>query len=232
MTTRIAIAFDWNAWWGVELDSHPSVDVDMMSQVRRWHRSLWEQGIVCDFVHPKTDLDGYDVILVPALYLCTDDTAGNLASVPERGGTVVIGYFSGIVDENDHIRLGGYPGAFAELLGVRTEEFSPLLSGERVSVMDPGGDAVTSGSVWTELITATDAEVISKFVDGPFPGQPAVTRRSQNGGSALYSALRWKTRRSAGCSELSAGMPGLPSRIRRAAWMWWCGEDRQLRIHS
>ena len=40
-------------------------------------------------------------------------------------------YFSGIVDEHDHVRLGGYPGAFRDLLGVRTEEFFPLRRGER-----------------------------------------------------------------------------------------------------
>ncbi|WP_090481459.1 beta-galactosidase [Nakamurella panacisegetis] len=185
VTTKVAIAFDWNAWWGVELDSHPSVDVDMMTQVRRWHRSLWEQGVVCDFVHPDGDLDPYDLVLAPALYLCTDPGAANLAAVTQRGGTVVVGYFSGIVDENDHIRLGGYPGAFAELLGVRIEEFSPLLAGGTVTLLDAGG-ATSTASIWTESITATDAEVISEFVDGPFPGQPAITRRAAGAGSAWY----------------------------------------------
>ena len=70
---------------------------------------------------------------MPSLYLCTDAAAANLAAVADRGGTVVIGYFSGIVDVDDHIRLGGYPGAFADLLGLRVEEFSPLLDGERSS---------------------------------------------------------------------------------------------------
>ena len=41
----------------------------------------------------------------------------------------LVTYFCGIVDENDHVRLGGYPGAFRDLLGVRTEEFFPLLRG-------------------------------------------------------------------------------------------------------
>ena len=34
-----------------------------------------------------------------------------------------------IVDEHDQVRLGGYPGAFGDLLGVRIEEFFPLLAG-------------------------------------------------------------------------------------------------------
>ena len=192
VTTKVAIAFDWNAWWGVELDSHPSVDVDMMSRVRRWHRSLWEQGVVCDFVHPEADLQPYDVVLAPALYLCTDAGAANLAAVTQRGGTVVVGYFSGIVDENDHIRLGGYPGAFADLLGVRIEEFSPLPAGVEVSLRDDNGEN-SAATIWTESITAADAEVISEFVDGPFPGRPAVTRRRIGDGNAWYVGTSLET---------------------------------------
>jgi len=191
VSSRIAIVFDWNAWWGVELDSHPSVDVGMMGQVRRWHRALWEQGFVCDFAHPERDLDGYDVVLVPSLYLCTDGAAANISAVAARGGSVVVGYFSGIVDQDDHIRLGGYPGAFAELLGIRSEEFSPLLQGEQVRVVAKSDDgAITGdsvGTVWTELVDVTDADVVAVFEDGPFPGGPVVTRRAVPGrGTAWY----------------------------------------------
>ncbi len=180
---RIAIAFDWHAWWGVELDSHPSVDVNQMDRVRAWHRSLWERGYTCDFVHPDRDLSRYSVVLVPALYLCTDDAARNIAGVAERGGTVVIGYFSGIVDVDDHIRLGGYPGAFSDLLGVRTEEFSPLLRGDSVGLTvsaELGATASTTASQWTELIGRVDSEVdvLARFTGGVFPDSPAVTRRS------------------------------------------------------
>ena len=58
-----------------------------------------------------------------------------LAAFVRAGGHALVSYFSGIVDEADQVRLGGYPGAFAELLGVRVEEFAPLLPG---STVDPG----------------------------------------------------------------------------------------------
>ena len=51
----------------------------------------------------------------------------------------------GIVDEHDQIRLGGYPGAFRDLLGVRVEEFFPLPAGETVA-LDDGG----TGTLWSE----------------------------------------------------------------------------------
>jgi beta-galactosidase len=197
-TARIAVAFDWNAWWGVELDSHPSADIDQMTAVRRWHRTLWEQGYTVDFVHPARSLDSYQVVLVPSLYLVTDEAAANLAGVAARGGTVVVNHFSGIVDENDHIRLGGYPGAFADLLGLRSEEFGPLLADQQVG-LDLAGDLTGSatGTVWTELIATVDhdVEVLATFSDGIFAGRPAITRRrpepaidGTGGGAAWYLA--------------------------------------------
>jgi beta-galactosidase len=197
-TARIAVAFDWNAWWGVELDSHPSADIDQMTAVRRWHRTLWEQGYTVDFVHPARSLDSYQVVLVPSLYLVTDEAAANLAGVTARGGTVVVNHFSGIVDENDHIRLGGYPGAFADLLGLRSEEFGPLLADQHVG-LDLAGDLTGSatGTVWTELIATVDhdVEVLATFTDGIFAGRPAITRRrpepaidGTGGGAAWYLA--------------------------------------------
>ena len=52
---------------------------------------------------------------------------------------MLVTYFSGIVDEHDHVRLGGYPGAFRDLLGVRVEEFFPLLDRARRWPLSDGG---------------------------------------------------------------------------------------------
>ena len=76
-------------------------------------------------------------------------------------------YFSGIVDEHDHIRLGGYPGAFRDLLGIRVEEFTPLREGERVR-LDDG----SVGDVWSEDLQLAGAEAVATYIDGPVPGVP------------------------------------------------------------
>ena len=94
-------------------------------------------------------------------------------------------YFSGIVDEHDHIRLGGYPGAFRELLGIRVEEFTPLRDGEQVR-LDDG----SVGDVWSEHLHLAGAEAVASYVDGPVPGVPAVTRHAHGEGTAWYLATR------------------------------------------
>ncbi|KAB1925535.1 beta-galactosidase [Micromonospora noduli] len=181
----VAILFDWEAWWGVELDSHPSVDVTYTDRLKALYDSLWRAGVTADIVHPSTDLSGYRLVLVPTLYLVRDADVDALHRYVAAGGTAAVTYFSGIVDANDHIRLGGYPGAFRELLGVRTEEFFPLREGEQVQ-LDDGSTA----DVWTEWVHPDGAEVLASYTDGPLPGVPALTRHRVGDGAAWYVGTR------------------------------------------
>ena len=205
---RVAIVFDYEAWWASELDSHPSEDVKYLDLLRTLHRSLFLRRISTDFVHPSAPLEGYDLVLVCTLYNVTDAAAANIASAAQAGATVLVSYFSGIVDEQDHVRLGGYPGAFRDLLGISVEEFHPLLAGGAVNLSDGG-----TGSVWSEHVHVSEAgvdasgggaalggvggeasgggasaEVLTTFTEYPLDGVPALTRRSVGAGSAWYLA--------------------------------------------
>lgn len=186
---QAAILFDYEAWWGCELDSHPSIDVRYRDRAEDLHRALTAQGIGVDVVHPSADLSSYDLVVVPTLYLVSDATVAALTAAAEAGATVVVTYFSGIVDESDHIRLGGYPGAFRELLGVRTTEFLPLMAGEPVQV-EGLGDGPVSADTWAEDLELAGAEAVATYADGPAAGLPAVTRREVGEGRAWYVATR------------------------------------------
>ena len=109
-SNKVAILFDWHAWWACELDSHPSADVVYLDRAHALHRSLTDAGVGVDFAHPEADLTGYDLIVVPTLYSVTDAAVARLREAVEGGATALVTYFSGIVDESDHVRLGGYPG--------------------------------------------------------------------------------------------------------------------------
>ncbi|WP_136518032.1 beta-galactosidase [Cellulomonas telluris] len=185
---RAAVLFDWPSTWAAQLDSHPTDALDPRQQAVALHRALARRAVEADVVRATEDLTGYDVVLVPALYLVTDEGAAAVAAVAERGASVLVTFFSGIVDEHDHVRLGGYPGAFRDLLGVRTEEFWPLQPDERVR-LDDG----TEGELWSEKVHALDGtEVVRRFAGGPLDGVPAVTRRAVGAGAAWYLAT-WPT---------------------------------------
>jgi beta-galactosidase len=186
---EVAVLFDWHARWAAELDSHPSRDVTYLDQSLALYRALWDAGVTVDFVQPDADLGEYKLVLAPTLYLVTDAATANLRGYVEQGGHALVTYWSGIVDENDHVRLGGYPGAFRDLLGVRTEEFFPLREGEQVRLAGGVLDGETA-DVWTEALELRGAKEVSGYVDGPLPGVPALTRNAVGEGTAWYLATR------------------------------------------
>lgn len=180
-----ALFFSWESWWAAENEGRPSEALTYLGQVHAAHAALSDAGITTDVVRPGGDLEGYRLLIVPALHLITDDDAAAIARAVENGATALITFFSGIVDEQDRVRTGGYPGAFRDLLGIRSEEFAPLLPGESVFLTDG-----TTGSVWTERMKATDAEVVASFADGPSAGEPALTRRTVGDGEAWFVATQ------------------------------------------
>ncbi|WP_461172453.1 beta-galactosidase [Arthrobacter sp. Z1-9] len=181
--SRVAIVFDYEAWWASEIDSKPSQDVKYLDLLRAFHRSLFLRGVSVDMVHPSASLEGYDLVLVCTLYAVTDEAAANIAAAAAAGATVLVSYFSGIVDEKDHVRLGGYPGAFRELLGLRVEEFHPLLAGAQLKLSDGG-----VSSIWSEHVHLAGAEAVQTFTEYPLEGVPSLTRRAVGAGSAWYLA--------------------------------------------
>ncbi|TWD84711.1 beta-galactosidase [Kribbella amoyensis] len=182
--SKVALLFDYQAWWGIELDSHPT-ELDYTAEALRWYRPFWRRNVSVDVVAPSTDLTGYDVVVVPALYLVTDEAAARITAAAQAGATVLVSYFSGIVDEHDHVRPGGYPGAFRDLLGVTTEEFCPLGEGE-VQSLDDGG----AGDLWSEKTHLRGATAVRTWSSGPVAGGPAVTRNVTGDGAAWYVGTR------------------------------------------
>jgi beta-galactosidase len=119
----------------------------------------------------------------------TEAAGNNLKEYVENGGTLVVSYFSGIVDEHDAVHEGPYPGALRDVLGLTVEEFSPLLGGESVRITGPDGSELT-GDVWTEFVVPRGAEPVWTYADGLTVGRPAVTRHRLGEGSAWYVSTR------------------------------------------
>ena len=180
---HVALIFSWPAWWSGDGESRPSHEVRYLEQVHAAYTALHQLGHTVDIVSPDAELGGYRLVIAPNLYMVSDRQAANLADYVAAGGHAVVTFFSGIVDDNDRVRLGGYPGAFRDLLGITVEEFTPLLPGDSVA-LDDGARA----SLWTERLRTTSAVAIACYVDGPLPGVPAITRNDHGLGAAWYLA--------------------------------------------
>ncbi|WP_395576476.1 beta-galactosidase [Streptomyces sp. BK79] len=183
---EVGILFDWESWWASEQDSHPTSLLEYHREALDWYSALLALGVRADVVTTGADLGRHRVLIAPVLHLVPAPLAKDLTRYAEQGGHLVTTYFSGVVDENDHVWLGGYPGALRDLLGVRVEEFGPLPAGRTVE-LDDG----STGGLWTDHVTVTPGtEVLARYRTGTHAGRPAVTRRPAGSGSAAYVSTR------------------------------------------
>ncbi|MFI8418795.1 beta-galactosidase [Streptomyces sp. NPDC085479] len=206
----VAMLWDWHSWWAQGLEWRPHEGHDARERADSYYEALYDRHLTVDFAHPEADLSAYPLVVVPALYLMTEAAAQNLREYVENGGTLVVSYFSGIVDEHDAVHPGAYPGALRDVLGLTVDEWSPLLDHQRVGLTGPGGAALT-GDLWTEFVRPRGAETVWTYTDGPAAGGPAVTRHRLGRGTAWYVSTRLDAASldaivAAACDD--AGVPG------------------------
>lgn len=180
-----AVIFSWEAWWATDTECRPSQSVGYLTQVHATYAALHAQGLTVDIVRPGADLSAYRFVMVPGLHLLRADEAAVLTDWIAAGGTAVVTYNSGIVDESDRIWAGGYTGPLREALGIHVEEFAPVAPGVAIA-LDDG----TRSHLWSERLRATTAETLATFADGPATGSPAITRNAHGRGSAWYFATQ------------------------------------------
>jgi beta-galactosidase len=215
----IALLWDWESWWALELEWRPSVDLDYYERVRAWYEAAWRAGLTADFAHPEANLARYPLVVVPSLYLTTPAAAANLRRYVSDGGTLLVSYFSGIADADDVIYPGMYPGALRDLLGITVEEWLPLRASERVSLTwDPDSVGPDRGEPdrgawadsWTEAVALAGASSVLRYADGPAAGRSAATRHVVGAGEAWYVSARTDpatTGRLLAAACASAGVP-------------------------
>ncbi|MEV4376905.1 beta-galactosidase [Streptosporangium sp. NPDC049644] len=229
----VAIVHDWANWWALELDARPG-ELKLPERLRAHYTPLWRENVTADVVPPDSDLSSYRLVVVPNLYLCSDAAAANLREYVRAGGHLLVSFFSGIADECDRVRLGGYPGALREPLGLRIEEFWPLSEGERVKLV-PGGPEDREGTgnaggfggtadLWADHIVPEGASELAAYADGPLAGLPAVTRHTFGSGTATYlgtrpdeDTMRALVRDALRLAEVSPVLPNLPDGVEAVA---------------
>jgi beta-galactosidase len=213
-----ALVFSWPSWWAQSQPAQPAADLDHLEEARRWYAAAWDENVTVDFARPGADLSGYRLVLLPTVYLLADTEVDALEAYVAGGGTLLVGCWSGLVDERDQVPAGRYPGRLRELLGVTVAEHLPL-AGPAVILLDGVEHEV---EVWSErLVPDQGAEVLGRYAGGDLDGAPAVTRH----GRVFYAsaplppaaarALLARAAAAAGVEPVLAGVPAGVEAVRR-----------------
>jgi len=189
---KVAIVYDWENRWAIELSSGPTVALKYVDETHKFYDALYKLGIPVDMIGVETDLSGYDIVIAPVLYMVKTGYAAKLEAFVKAGGTFVTTFFSGIVNENDLVTLGGYPGELRKLLGIWAEEIDALFPGVTNQIVMKKEYGALNGTyecgLLCDLIHSEGAEVLAEYGSDFYKGMPVLTVNRFGQGQAWYVA--------------------------------------------
>lgn len=149
--------------------------------------ALYFLNVECDFIDPESEhLEGYDLVVVPPLYVATDAFLERLARFAFNGGHLLLTFKTGFTNEHVQVRQTRMPGVLREACGFSYQMFTvidELALKENPFCLEPENNYV---SVWAELIMPEAARVIGHY-EHPHWGQyAAITDRDYGKGRVLY----------------------------------------------
>ena len=191
------IIHDWQNKWVLEGSCGPrNAGLGYWDELKRHYNALARAGIAVEFGDETADLTGYRLVVVPMLYLLTDDFAKKLCDFAQNGGTVVVTYWTGVVDESDLCRLGDTPYGLTELLGLRRTEIDGMYDGETRRCTPVSGCALpeAQASILCEVAVPNDTDPavqLSVYAEDYFAQHPAAAVHKYGAGRAYYLASRF-----------------------------------------
>ncbi len=153
--------------------------------VAQFHKVLYQNNVGVDFIFPeRPDFEKYKLVIIPALYIASDELLGEINNYVKNGGHVIMQFKSGFCDENSMVRPVLAPGPLREACGFYYQEFSNIkdipLKGNPFNVTD------NTAREWMEFIIPETAKPLAYYDHPFFSNYPAITINTFGKGTLLY----------------------------------------------
>ena len=190
--SSIALIYDWENRWALEQSSFGHKNHQKYEETVRAHYSAL-RGLAhnVDIIDQTCPLDGYRIVIGPMTYLLRPGFADRVKRFVSEGGVYVSTYVSGWVNEDDLAFLGGWPGPLKEVLGIWDEETDTLDETQHNHFSWQGRTYRVDD--YAALVHARGAEVLARYDEDFYRGDPALTRNTFGKGLAYYIAARTGT---------------------------------------
>ena len=181
----VAILYDWDSNWAINDAQGFGLESKRYPQTLQQHyRTFWEKDIPVDVITKDQDFSKYKLLIVPMLYLMSEDTISQLKTYAAEGGTLVMTYISGLVNEHDLTYLGGWHKDLQEIFGIKPVETDTLYPKDRNAVMFRQKSYELKD--YATVIAVNEANVEGVYEDDFYANTPALTSHSYGQGKAYY----------------------------------------------
>ncbi len=210
--SQVAILMDNDSWWSVDnpygsgtksLDNEtfwaangqpfPTVLVSYFGELEYYFNAFYDLNVPVDVIPVHYDFSKYKIVVAPLLHMIKLGFTEAVEDFVKKGGIFITTYFTGLIDESVGVFLGGYPGPLKKVMGIKVEEYDPLLPDGKnaMKLAEPDGFKKEYGcSVWCDVVHPTTAKTLATFVHDYYAGYPCVTENKFSDGKAYYVATR------------------------------------------
>ena len=151
------------------------------------HQALYFQNIETDIIPCDTwmDFSQYKLLVIPPLYVATDELLNKIDRFVKDGGQVVMLYKSGYCNEHSAVRAMLAPGPLRQACGFYYQEYSTIAS---LDLKDNAFDLKNTRPIseWYEFLILETAKPLA-YADHPFFGKwPVITENAYGKGNLFY----------------------------------------------
>ncbi|MCI2256553.1 beta-galactosidase [Domibacillus sp. PGB-M46] len=185
----VAILYDWDNHWALEDAQGFGLETKRYPQTLHQHyRPFWEQDIPVDVITKEQDFSPYKLLIVPMLYLVSEQTISRLKTFVAGGGTLVMTYISGIVNEYDLTYMGGWPQDLQGIFGMKPVETDTLYPADRNYVNYQ--NKLYGLQDYATVIENQSAQTEGLYQEDFYAHTPAVTSHRYKQGKTYYIGAR------------------------------------------
>lgn len=189
---QACIIYDWSNWWAIDYaQTGQKGNMKYFDTVGMHYRSLWQMGVNVDFRDERdvTDLSRYKLVICPMLFMLKESFAQKLRDFVAKGGTLLMTWFSGVVDETGNAWLGGAPHGLIDVLGVRATELDALFPEDQQGLVMNDGRTFQITEL-CEIPEMHGAETLGVYAEDFYGGMPCLTKNPFGKGTAYYLAAK------------------------------------------
>lgn len=188
-SSDVAILYDWDSNWALNDAQGFGMKSKRYPQTLQQHyRTFWEKDISVDVITKEQDFSSYKLLIVPMLYLVSEETISRLKTFTANGGTLVMTYISGLVNEYDLTYLGGWHKDLQEIFGIKPLETDTLYPSNKNYVVYRNLSYELQD--YATVIDVNTAEAKGFYQEDFYANTPAVTSHLYEQGKSYYIGAR------------------------------------------
>lgn len=168
-------------WHGI------SFNMDYNDVLRKLYEALYRMNVECDFITTGSqNIEQYKLIIVPPLYVASDDFLEKLNHFAFNGGHILYAFKSGFCNENVQVRMDMMPAKLREAAGFYYQQFTNT---KGIPLKDNPFNVDTDRnfvSEWAELLVPEKADVLAWYDHSYWGKYAAITQNKYGKGVVTY----------------------------------------------